>query len=51
MASRAAVVGLLKELTEAVKDQGEKITTMHRLLVKLPAQVSRGFCQGSRQQV
>jgi ABC-type transporter Mla subunit MlaD len=37
---------LLKALTKAVSDQGEKITAMHGLLVKLPAQVARTLAAG-----
>jgi hypothetical protein len=32
---------LLKAVTAAVGDQGERITAMHALLVKLPAQVAQ----------
>ncbi len=37
---------LLKALTAAVRDQGEKISTLHGLLVKLPAQVARAVATG-----
>ncbi len=37
---------LLKALIKAVADQGEKITTMHGLLVKLPTQVARTVASG-----
>jgi len=37
---------LLKALTEAVGEQGEKITAMHGLLAKLPAQIVRTVAAG-----
>lgn len=44
--SSSELPDLLKELTAAVREQGERISTLHGLLVKLPAQVTRAVTTG-----